>query len=296
MPLLEIEMIRKSIKTGILASTPPLLFSAYLALVGVAMWQSNAWHRSACPPTLEFVQSLPEQSFSVDDVSMAVDFDDRFPGIPTWHTWNTAQAGEFRRVTFGAVPALTVPGASIGMVQLFDNAGKKLGEWKFWPGPEVELAKVSFSHNREVDTDVIAITDVGQIAGQNVAKQFFAFDRDALFLIRLEDDDGQILQNQYHYPRFPLGVAPDARTATEWIKLLESSNRVRVLAALTYLGGQFQLASRPDFWQQVSDTRLIAPIRELRANARIRVLIATHQKATSPWIREAAELAAHELK
>jgi hypothetical protein len=52
--------------------------------------------------------------------------------------------------------------------------------------------------------------------GRDIAKEYFAIGDDGLRLIRIESKAGGIVQNEYVYPNFEIGLPPDATSEEEW--------------------------------------------------------------------------------
>ncbi len=278
-----------------------LFFAGYLALVQYAAWQSNPLHQSGSPLSTK-LPDLPELSLSATEFPAAPDLEEvssEFDSVDVWlpilHTWETQMHGEPRQIVFRGAPAMSNPGSATAMVQLFAKNQKKLGEWTFWPGPDIEETQVSFHRDDDFGGDVIAIASRWQDNRRDTFMQVFAFSSDVLFLIRLENDAGRIVPNWY-YPGCPLGVLPGAKEVDEWIAMLESRDEVLILAALTYLAGRFDSATRPQSWFGDPESLKTASIRVLRANERIRALVSRHAIDDRRWIREAAQLASETLR
>src|SRR5262249_59297628 len=108
----------------------------------------------------------------------------------------------------------------------------------FETGWRVDLVDASIEYSKDLAADLIILHTAPVINGRNVAKEYFAVNGDRLRLIRLEDDKGRLVQNEYIFPNFEIGVTPGVKTLNEWIGLIESQDKADVLSALTFLGGR----------------------------------------------------------
>ncbi len=292
--------VRDAFRIGGVTLSAALFLIGYLVLVGHLLRESNRWQFSGSPISTAVQAPLPELTISTGDLRESLELETvclestEFD-LPTLRAWETDLHGEPRRIVFKGQRAVTNPGGAIAGIQLRDGSGELLGEWTFWPGSDDFAVQFSFGHIPDAGLDVLVIDGGTESNRRNTAKQFFAFSGDVLYLIPLEDTEGVIVQNWY-YPGTPLGVLPEAKATDDWIAMLRSRDAVQILAALTYLGGEFHSASRPLPCLSDPERLKVESIRVLRANEQICGLVARHAIAENPWIREAALLALRPIR
>ena len=208
-----------------------------------------------------------------------------------WRSWKTTLNGAARIIRFDRADPIVIPGASQGLVHLFDRAGTELGHWSFSTGWRLLLVNGSLESRPEVSAQVLVVQTGPFLMGRNVARQYFGFSGDRLRFIRMEDDTGAILRNNYNNPNHTLGIVPEAVTLDEWVGLLESHNGVDVLAVLTFIGG---VHTKPEdaspSWEH-EDISQAEMAQRLQRDVRICDLIARLSEADNDWVREAARLA-----
>ena len=216
-------------------------------------------------------------------------------GPQPWHTWKTALDGQPRVIRFDGARLIMIPGQSRGAVHLFDENGGELANWAFSTGWRINLVAASFEPIVEGLTNVLVLQTEKSTNGRNVARQYFAFSGDRLRFIRMEDDSGKLLQNDYHAPVTTLGIVPEAKELDEWVKLLESENAIDILGALTFIGGlHVNWANSVPWWHDADgDENKMAWT--LRRSARIGEIVTRLKDADHPWVREAADVASAEL-
>ena len=215
--------------------------------------------------------------------------------VHPWHSWKFVLGGRPRVIRFDGARLFMIPGTSRGAVHLFDESGTELANWKFSTGWRINLVGASFEPMPELMAHVLIVQTQRSINGRNVAKQFFAFSGDRLRFIRMEDEAGQILQNNYYAPNHTLGVEPEVKQLEEWMELLKSPSNIDVLAALTFIGGRHM--DPPDAspgWQH-EDVEQAKLALLLQNDPGIQELVGRLQRHENVWIREAADVATAEM-
>jgi hypothetical protein len=210
-----------------------------------------------------------------------------------WRVWKTQGNGSVRYVVLLVESEFSVPGGSTARIVLLDGSGSKLSAWSFQTGWRGTPSNAALEHSDHVGGDVILIEMIRFINGRNIAKEYFAISHDQLRLIRLEDDKGQGVQNEYIYPNYEIGVVPDVADVDGWIGLLESSERADALAALMFLGGRHLKEPERRFLPDPMGSKYAGLFQQLLGDARIQGLIGKFTRSNDDWIREAAMLAAH---
>jgi hypothetical protein len=209
-----------------------------------------------------------------------------------WHVWKTDRSGETRYIVLLGENLLIIPGGSSAAIQLFDSTAKIIRSWSFQTGWRIGLSDASLERSAELDGDLLVIRTYRVINGRDVAKEIFAIGADQLRLVRLEDSNGNAVQNEYVYPNFEIGVVPEARTAQEWTELLQSKNKSDVLSALVFLGGRHLTEdARTLVPEEPRESKYASLFQELLAKPSVHNLIAQLANSGDKWVREAALLA-----
>lgn len=160
-----------------------------------------------------------------------------FEPVP-WHVWKTTRTVEARLVLLLGESLVMIPGGSSACVQIFDSEEHRIGSWSFQAGWRVRLYDASLEYSSNLASDLIVLHTSPEINGRNIAKEYFALKNDRLRFIRLEDDKGAPIQNEYVFANSEIGVTPDAKTVEQLAMLLESEDKTQVLSALVFLGGK----------------------------------------------------------
>ncbi len=208
-----------------------------------------------------------------------------------WHIWKTSRDGLSRYVVLLGEPEVLVPGGSSACVLLFDGASKRLRSWCFQTGWRIDLDRASLEFRTDLASDVIVLHMVRFINGRNVAKEYFAVGGDRLRFVRMENDKGEAVQNEYVFPNFEIGIVPAGNTEEEWASMLESADRADVLSALVFLGGRHITEPRRRFAPEPAESKYAGLFQQLAGSPCIRELIARLSHSENEWIRQAALLA-----
>jgi hypothetical protein len=107
------------------------------------------------------------------------------------------------------------------------------------------LLDATIEYSNEFARDLIVFHTAPVINGRNITKEYFALGNDRLRFIRLENDKGELARNEYVFPNYEIGIAPDAHTVEQWSALLESKDKADVLSALVFLGGKHRKSPNP---------------------------------------------------
>lgn len=208
-----------------------------------------------------------------------------------WHIWKTNHGGPARYVVLFGEEELIVPGGSSACVLLLDSALRRVNSWCFQTGWRITLADASFEFSRDLASDVIVLHMARFINGRNVAKEYFAIGGDRLRLVRMEDDKGNAVQNDYVLPNYEIGVVPAAKSEEQWAGMLESMDKGDVLSALVFLGGWHIDETRPALPSWPKESKYAGLFQQLLDSPRIREAIARLAHSENEWIRQAALLA-----
>ena len=204
-----------------------------------------------------------------------------------WRFWKATGVGQAQYIFLLGESLVLIPGGSSVCVQTFDGSAKRINSWSFQTGWRIALTGASIQYSNEIASDLIAIHTVPIVNGLNIAKEYFAIGGNRLRLIRLENDKGEPVQNEYALPNYEIGVVPEAHTVEEWAGLLESKDKADVLSALVFLGGR-----HIDVGPWPSESKYAGLWRQLTGSRRIRESIELLSRSGSDWIRQAAVSAA----
>jgi len=208
-----------------------------------------------------------------------------------WHIWKTSRNGLSRYLVLLGEPELIVPGGSSACVLLFDGASDRINSWCFQTGWRINLDSASLEFSTDLASDVIVLRMIRFINGRNVTKEYFAVGSDRLRFIRMENDKGEAVQNEYVFPNYEIGIVPAGNTEEEWVSMLESADKADVLSALVFLGGRHITEPQRHFASEPAESKYAGLFRQLVSSPHIRELIASLGNSENEWVRQAALLA-----
>ena len=208
-----------------------------------------------------------------------------------WHVWKTNRNGVIRFVVLLGEPEMIVPGGSSACVLLLDGGLHRINSWCFQTGWRITLDSASFDFSNDLGSHIIVLHMTRFINGRNVAKEYFALSGDRLRFVRMENDKGEAVQNEYVFPNFEIGIVPTGETEEEWIDMLRSADKPNVLSALVFLGGRHIIEAQRRFAPEPAESKYASLFQKLISDARIRELIAGLSDSENEWIRQAAQLA-----
>jgi hypothetical protein len=210
-----------------------------------------------------------------------------------WHVWKTIEDGQKRYIVLLGESLMMIPGGSSACVQLFDATANKINSWSFQVGWRADLYDAAIEYSKDFASELLTLQTAPVINGRNITKEYFALNNDRLRFIRMENDKGDLVQNEYVFPNYEIGVVPDAHTIEQWSALLESKDKSDVLSALIFLGGKHIDEPERRLLPGPHESKYVGLFRELIGSARIRELIERLRKSDNEWVRQAAILAAH---
>lgn len=244
-------------------------------LVGKDLWKKPPNKREQVR-LAELIGKIPDQQHSPEP----------------WHVWRIKSNGQARYVILLGEQEVSVPGGSSACVELFDVTGNKINSWSFQTGWRGRLDSASIEFSNGLASDLIVLNMVRLINGRDIAKEYFAIRNDQLKFVRMENAQGEAVQNEYLYSNLEIGVVPRASGLGQWTGLLESTDRADVLSALMFLGGR-HFVEPPRSLLNGPDKGMYADVfQELAGSPRIQELIERLSHSQNEWIRQAALLAA----
>lgn len=209
-----------------------------------------------------------------------------------WYIWKTDRGGRARYVMLLGDSLFIIPGGTSACIQLFDATPTLIRSECFLTGWRNQLTGASLEYSEELSADLVVLRTEPVINGRDIRKEYFAISEDRVRLVRLENRGGAVVQNEYVFPNFEIGAAPPAQTVEAWTSLLQSNDKSDVLSALVFLGGRHLTERR---LSPGSEESKYSPLfQKLVATPAIRDLISQLMTSGSPWIRDAAALAARD--
>jgi hypothetical protein len=154
------------------------------------------------------------------------------------------------------------------------------------------LDSASFEFSTDLGSDVIVLHMLRFKNGSNVAKEYFAISGDQFRFVRMENDKGEAVQNEYVFPNYEIGLVPAGNTEGEWIEMLQSAEKAKILSALVFLGGRHITEFQRRFTPGPAESKYAGLFSKLVDSPRIRELITGLSSSHNDWIRQAALLAA----
>ena len=144
----------------------------------------------------------------------------------------------------------------------------------------------------DLRTTLLNVASAASINGRST-RQYYTLTKHGLELVRCAEMSvaGKAIRNAYSQHQFRLGPEPHERTLEQWVMMLGSKRKRRLLVALTWLGGIHLAGKQPDHPQYESQEQA-GLVRRVRADPRVNKLIAQMRRSQDRWVREAAELAA----
>jgi len=168
------------------------------------------------------------------------------------------------------------PGGPSVCIQLFNASLKRVASWSFLAGWRAAIDQASLLSSSPLAQDLVVLRVVG-FSVPHIVNEYFAISDKRLRLVRMENEKGELVAKDY-WSNPEIAVMPEAKTASDWLRLLASKDPADVLSALVFLSG---VHSRPGTGAQ-----------RLLANPRIRQSILHLTKSRNEWVRQASIFAA----
>jgi hypothetical protein len=213
------------------------------------------------------------------------------PATP-WHVWRTSQNKMASYVVLIGEPEMIIPGGSSACILLFDGASKRIGNWCFQTGWRISFDSASFEFSTDLGSDLIVLHMARFINGRNVAREYFAISGDRLRFVRMENDKGEAVQNEYVFSNFEIGIVPALKTEDEWIAMLQSAEKADLLSGLLFLGGRHITEAQRHIASEPAESKYAGLFQQLIGSPRIHELIDGLRRSENEWIKQAAALAA----
>lgn len=308
-----------------------VLGAAILALAGVSCTQrqpSNRDRTAACdPPRVENTDAERAEREGLEayvgkdlrtlDEAAGVEFRKRVERLTGDKTENREDgsfeawwvrsfvAGEARWIFLEAYPGYNVPDVSGLRVQLFDGHWNRLVKQTFPTGYRFFLHDVSIVRDNPLGIALIVAkaTSVGPFVVQGDEKhplfeqgdfqlQHYGLLENQFVLVRLEDDNGRLVQNKYRWSSPTKGPELPRQSADRRTRCLRSENPVEVLATLVWLSGTHLSSTEARYenvnQESVEDSTLFERVRDSPETKNALEALA---ESKNIWIKEYSKLA-----
>lgn len=176
---------------------------------------------------------------------------------------------------------ITFPGLNEIIVHTFNAEGTEgaLSGFACWDREYSTLAAKAKS-SKFVPSPIIQISLKGKKQEFRIADVFLALKKDRWIVVRLEDENGMVLPNDYRKDS-PLGFESPSSISPPDLLVLNEADPVLTLESLLWLGGIHNSFEKDTF-----------PIIRLARNSpEVREKLKTLASSKNKWIREAAQLA-----
>jgi len=177
------------------------------------------------------------------------------------------------------------------LFHLFDKQGTFHGTTRIALGHGL-IASRAYVAYEEFDHHLIGVELGGQMDRGGVReRQYYALQKDAIVLVRIEDSMGEPLRNLYAFEGNVRGPSLPLRTSKEWVEALRSKEVPTVLNALVWLGGTHVAPMDGDLAPGMESWRDALVADQVRRDPNVRALLEEYRTSRNLWIREAAGLA-----
>lgn len=210
----------------------------------------------------------------------------------SWYIWKTNRGGRTRYVMLLGESLAIIPGGTSACIQLFDATRTLIRSRCFQTGWRNQLTSASLEYSEELNADLVVIRTTPVINGRDIRNEYFSISGDQVKLVRLENSVGTMIPNDYVFPNYEIGAIPLAQTVEDWTSLLNSNDKSEVLSALIFLGGRHLDTQEQMLYPKLGRSSYAPLYQQLISTAAIRDLLSQLMNSSSPWIREAAVLAA----
>jgi hypothetical protein len=210
-----------------------------------------------------------------------------------WRIWRSSD----RLVALWGFDPSCVPCIVTATIQVFkDNESLDyVDQQSFQAGYRAFFSNASVEFVAPLGRPLLVLETEPAINGRKIAKQYYSFHGDQIRLVRIENQQGDLLTNHYHFSNLEIGMAPRATTARQWLRLLDSSDESEVLSALVLLGGRHIASEHRRFEEFPYQSIYVPMLSKLLGDPLIQSQIQNLRKSTHEWIREAAVLTAFRL-
>jgi len=206
-----------------------------------------------------------------------------------WREW-VHVTDQDRTLLIEGIPVQVIPSECRLRAQVVGPKGELLHSEEFIGGWRIDVRSGQKSNRTEGGPGLVELHSIPFINGRAITKQYYRIVKDRLVLVRLEDDQGKYVRNNYEAPNHTIGPRIPDRDPSAWEASLTSTDPAEVLWALVWIGGR-----HADTTPVGSGVRLESPedaraVQVVRSRESVRKKIAELTKSRNPWIAEAARM------
>jgi hypothetical protein len=217
-----------------------------------------------------------------------------FFDVRPWYVWDfRRKGGQPLWLLFEATISVSHPGYTDIRLTLLDQVGNVISETNFGTGWRCYLQDVKLEAATKERFPIIVL-EQGPTPGPgpDYAKQYYGWVGGRFDLVRLEDSKGIATRTDYYIKHFQCGPPLPKQTEAAWEADLLSGNRLKVLRALTWLGGShWDLRAGDPVDNQHEEVDAILLVRNVRAREKVIARLKELAMSQDQWLKEAATLA-----
>jgi hypothetical protein len=199
-------------------------------------------------------------------------------------------------------PERTVPGASGVRAHLFDAQWKRISKCVYSTGYRFFLREADIQHLPLIEGPLLVVrvesagpfvvhngSETPAFVASRFQREYYAYRKGSLLLIRLEDDSGKLVANSYRWFHPSIGPPVPRRTTSEWIETLNSADVVETLATLVWLSGHHLESTQPRYENTSQESAEFSRMFEgVRDSAETRSAMIRLKDSANAWVREYA--------
>ncbi len=218
---------------------------------------------------------------------------DRFEKLR--HFWRFEKKGqETCFVLLEVRPGFDHPGWDDIRITILNSKGKSQFDSTFTTSMRCYVKHIDLESKGQDEFPIIILsTENGgpNRPGPDIKKQYLAKIQNRFDLIRLENSEHVATRNKCIYDHFRCGPPAPLQSVEDWQADLNSSDQLKNLRALTWLGAVHRQINRDQEGGEPEPDEYIKRVNELRALPSIRSRIKELAESKNNWIHEAAILA-----
>jgi hypothetical protein len=207
-----------------------------------------------------------------------------------WRDLITLRTGGTTLVHSG-IPVWAIPDQCHLRAQIFGRKGNILFEEDFPGGWRIDVISGQVSPCTEAGCGLVELHCERFINGVPVARQYYRMLKNKLVLVRLEDNRGACIENNFVYPNHTIGPPIPVRDPADWEASLSSSDPAELLWALVWIGGQHATASELNSGLLHEGAKAAAHWQEVRIRKGVLRRLSELSAAPNVWVAEAAKTA-----
>lgn len=233
-----------------------------------------------------------------------------FASFEPWRV-SRFRSGKGAWIFIEVYPGYAIPDVSGVRVHVFDKQWKRITKSEFPTGYRFFLQQATVKSDAALGQDllVVKVTSAGPFLVRpdgtekpafeqgDFQRQYYALLGDRMALVRLEDNEKNLVRNSYRWSTPMKGGAIPRRSREQWIESLSSGSAAEQLATLVWLSGSHLNSSEKRYenvnQESLADSKLFEAVRDSEATS---VALAKLLNSKVTWIRDYARLTVQVLK